>query len=111
MLGVGVALLLAPTALQDGWPWPLTPLTGRAVGAWAVGIGTIAAHAAWENDWWRRPMMLSYTALGLLQLTAVLRFPTDLDWATRRPWSMWASWPLSCCWADTAGGRPSAGIR
>jgi hypothetical protein len=58
MLGVGMPLLLAPTAMLGVWPWALTPLTSRAIGAWAIGIGTIAAHAAWENDWWRlRPMM------------------------------------------------------
>jgi hypothetical protein len=65
-----------------GGPGALTPLTGRAIGAWAIGIGTIAAQAAWEDDWWRlRPMMLSYTVLGLLQLTGVLRYRTDLDWS------------------------------
>jgi hypothetical protein len=82
MLLVGVPLLLAPSVLLGAWPWALTPLTGRAIGAWAIGIGTIAAHAVWENDWWRlRPMMLSYTMLGVLQLTAVLRYPTELDWS------------------------------
>jgi hypothetical protein len=82
MLVVGVPLLLAPRAMLGAWPWQLTPLTGRAVGAWAIGVGTIAAHAAWENDWRRlRPMMLSYTVLGVLQLGSVLRYPTDLDWS------------------------------
>jgi hypothetical protein len=82
MLAVGVVMLLVPTVVLGAWPWALTPLTCRAIGAWAVGIGTIAAHAAWENDWWRlRPMMLSYTMLGVLQLTAVLRYPADLDWS------------------------------
>jgi hypothetical protein len=82
MLVVGVAMLLAPTVMLGAWPWVLTPLTCRAIGAWAIGIGTIAAHAAWENDWWRlRPMMLSYTVLGVLQITAVLRYWADLDWS------------------------------
>jgi len=82
MLLVGVVMLLAPQVMLGRWPWALTPLTCRAIGAWAVGIGTIAAHAAGENDWWRlRPMMLSYTVLGLLQLTSVLRYRTDLDWS------------------------------
>jgi hypothetical protein len=46
LLLVGVPLLLAPTVLLGAWPWALTPLTGRAIGAWAIGIGTIAAHPA-----------------------------------------------------------------
>ena len=80
MLGVGLPMLLVPAVMLGAWPWALTPLTSRAIGAWAIGIGTIAVHAAWENDWWRlRPMMVSYTLLGVLQLTAVLRYPTDLD--------------------------------
>ena len=80
MLGVGVPMLLVPRAMLGAWPWELTPLTSRAIGAWAVGIGTIAAHAAWENDWWRlRPTMLSYTLLGVLQVSSVLRYPADLD--------------------------------
>lgn len=82
MLLLGVVMLLRPSVVLGGWPWPLTPLTCRAIGAWAVGIGAIAAHATWENDWWRlRPMMLSYTVLGLLQLTTVLRYPGELDWS------------------------------
>jgi hypothetical protein len=82
MLVVGVTMLLAPTVMLGAWPWVLTPLTCRAIGAWAIGIGTIAAHAAWENDWWRlRPMMLSYTVLGVLQITAVLRYWAVLDWS------------------------------
>jgi hypothetical protein len=81
MLLVGTIMLLVPRAVLGGWPWELTSLTCRAIGAWAIGIGTIAAQAAWENDWWRlRPMMLSYTVLGLLQIITVLRYPADLDW-------------------------------
>jgi hypothetical protein len=80
MLAVGLPMLLVPAVLLGAWPWGLTPLTSQAIGAWAIGIGTIAAHASWENDWWRlRPMMASYTVLGVLQLTAVLRYRTDLD--------------------------------
>lgn len=81
MLVAGMPMLLVPQGTLGVWPWALTPLTCRAIGAWAIGIGTIAAHAAWENDWWRlRPMMLSYPLLGLLQITSVLRYLSDLDW-------------------------------
>ena len=82
MLAVGVPMLLVPRAMLGTWPWELTPLTSRAIGAWAIGIGIIAAHAAWENDWWRlRPMMPSYALLGLLLVISLLRYPADVDWS------------------------------
>src|SRR2546428_5055611 len=37
MLAFGVGLLLAPIAVGAVWPWTLTALTGRAIGAWLVG--------------------------------------------------------------------------
>jgi hypothetical protein len=43
MLVFGVALLVAPVQVAKVWPWPLTALTGRAIGAWLVGLGIIAA--------------------------------------------------------------------
>src|SRR6202035_1490257 len=47
--GVGVALYVAPhAAAHDVWPWPLTPLTARAVAAWLVGAGIILAVMARE---------------------------------------------------------------
>ena len=52
MLRLGVWLFVAPQA-AGWWPWALTPLTSRAVGAWLLGIGLTTAHAAWEGDWAR----------------------------------------------------------
>ncbi len=37
MLVVGVPMLLVPQAMLRAWPWELTPLTSRAIGAWAIG--------------------------------------------------------------------------
>lgn len=31
---IGAALFIAPTAIDDIWPWSLTPLTGRIIGGW-----------------------------------------------------------------------------
>ena len=39
-------LLIAPTAVMALWPWTLTALTGRAIGAWLIGLGIAAGHAA-----------------------------------------------------------------
>ena len=79
LLITGIVLFLAPQT--PIWPWALTPLTGRAVGAWLVGIGLIAAHAGWENDFVRlRAAFIAYTLLGALQLVAVARYPGTVVW-------------------------------
>ncbi|MBT3339081.1 MAG: hypothetical protein HN855_02835 [Anaerolineae bacterium] len=56
-------------------------LTSQAIGAWGVGIGIIALHASWENDWTRLyPMMVGYATYGALQSINLLRYPEVLDW-------------------------------
>jgi hypothetical protein len=87
LIPFGIALLLHPERWSALWPWPLTPLTGRAVGAWLVGLGLVAAHAAWENDAHRLAALLpAYTALGLLQLVAVARYAGEMRWETPQAW-------------------------
>jgi hypothetical protein len=96
LLGLGIALFIAP--VQTGeliWPWKLSALTGRAIGAWLIGIGTAAAHMTYENDWWRVEIgALAYWVFGALELVTLARFATDrypdgqpvLDWNDPRPW-------------------------
>jgi hypothetical protein len=87
MLPIGAALFLFPTGVAPVWPWGLTALTGRAIGAWLVSIGVIAAHAAYENDWERlRPFTASYTLLAVMQLLALLRFGGEIDWGAPGGW-------------------------
>jgi hypothetical protein len=85
MLGVGGALFVSPDAADELWPWLLTPLTARAVGAFAAGFGVAALHAAIEDDRWRfRGAALAYLALGLLELLAAAVFADDLRDADAR---------------------------
>jgi hypothetical protein len=87
MLGTGVALFVAPQLVATIWPWKLTPLTGRAIGAWLIGVGVFAAHMAWENDFTRtKAGMISYTAFAALELLAIGRYPSDLNWANLGTW-------------------------
>ena len=80
---IGIALFVAPADTASVWPWPLTPLTGRAVGAWLLGTAFIAAQVAIENARERVDVaMLSYAAFGALQLVAVARYPSTPDWST-----------------------------
>lgn len=87
MLPIGAGLFFLPLTVAPIWPWGLTALTGRAIGAWLVSIGVIAAHAAYENDWRRlRSFAVSYTTLAVLQLLALLRFGGEIDWAGPGGW-------------------------
>ena len=81
MIAFGMALLLAPTVVGSIWPWALTALTGRAIGAWFVGIGFAAIHAVRENDFSRiRPLGGGYTAFAILELAALARYSGDVYW-------------------------------
>jgi hypothetical protein len=85
---IGAALFIAPSLVAPAWPWPLTPLTGRAVGAWLIGWGVVLGQMAWENDVHRlRPAFLSLLALGGLQLIALARYSNEMAWHTAAAWA------------------------
>ncbi len=94
LLAIGAALFVAP-AHASYWPWPLTPLTAQAVGAWLLGIGTGAIHAIRENDFRRlRAGAVALTLLSVFQLIALARYPHDVDWARPTAW-MYLTFVLS----------------
>lgn len=83
----GVWLVAAPVSAAAWWPWPLTPLTGQAVGAWLAAVAVAGLGVLVEND--RRSAAgpaQSYAFLGALQLLAVFRFSADLDWSHVMAW-------------------------
>ncbi|MGH2734772.1 MAG: hypothetical protein ACRDKZ_04265 [Actinomycetota bacterium] len=81
MLSVGIALFVAPEEAASMWPWALTPLTGRAIGAWVISFGLAAAHSLWERDLRRlRVAAAGYIALGVLETIAALRYPDSVEW-------------------------------
>jgi hypothetical protein len=87
LLGMGVALFVAPLRAASWWPWTLTPLTGRAVGAWCLGLGVAAAQSLWENDVRRlRPAAGAFLAFGVLQAIALARHGDDIDWGRASAW-------------------------
>jgi len=82
LLGLGTALLLAPVEAVELWPWPLTELTGRAVGAWLVGLGWAAAHSRLIDDLPSiRPLGLTGAAFVALQAVALVRYGDALTWS------------------------------
>ena len=83
---VGAILLVGPAQITDGWPWRLTPLTARAVGAWCLPLGVAAALAVVERDAWRlRSAAATYVVLAVLHAGALVRFRTEVRWG------MWAT--------------------
>jgi hypothetical protein len=87
MLALGAALLIAPVQVARLWPWPLTALTGRAVGAWLVGLGIIAAQS-WHAD--RREVVAiafpAITVYAALQLAVLASFAHAMHWDQAPAW-------------------------
>jgi hypothetical protein len=84
---VGVGLFVAPDAAAGWWPWELTPLTARAVGAWLVGLAVAAGHALVENDVARlKPLGPTAVAFALFEGVALARYGTELHWAAPSAW-------------------------
>jgi predicted transporter len=87
MLALGVALLVAPVQVARLWPWPLTALTGGAVGAWLVGLGIIAAQS-WHADR-RDTVAIVFPAdvvFGALQLAVLAGFAHSVHWDQASAW-------------------------
>lgn len=75
MLAVGVTLYVAPSTARTLWPWPLTPLTARAVSAWLIAFGVAAVLTLVERDLSRLTAgAVAYTVFGVLELLALLRY-------------------------------------
>jgi hypothetical protein len=79
----GAALFIAPLDVGDLWPWPLTPLTGRATAAWIVALGLLLAAMAWEDDRLRvLPGWALIATLVPLAVAAPVRFDEGIDWGS-----------------------------
>ncbi|HMO57809.1 MAG TPA: hypothetical protein PKA05_08480 [Roseiflexaceae bacterium] len=84
---IGLGLLIDPLTTRQLWPWELTPLTGRAIGAWALALGIAATHTIAENDWPRvHVATISYTVFGILEVIALARYPASFFWNTPQGW-------------------------
>ncbi|AUI52938.1 hypothetical protein [Arthrobacter crystallopoietes] len=81
LLIFGTALLVLPLPTAMLWPWPLTELTARAIGAWLVGLGWAAMQGQLSGDARAvRSVALTSVIFVLLQSVALLRYGADLTW-------------------------------
>jgi hypothetical protein len=87
VLVIGVALWVAPSSADSLWPWTLTPLTARAVGAWLLALAAGLGVTIWEHDWLRvRVAVPTYVAAPVLQLVALARFSGTPNWNGTGAW-------------------------
>jgi hypothetical protein len=84
---VGVLLFADPVRWTSIWPWPLTPLTGQAAGAWLLGIAVGLIVVIREADLIRtRPGIVAYALFGTFELLAVARYASDIAWDQVQSW-------------------------
>jgi hypothetical protein len=77
-LVTGVAMFVAPGPMTDLWPWPLTPLSCRVVGA-TVCLGGAGIRVGVDPRWTSVRLMLQVEALMLaLILVAAVRAHSEL---------------------------------
>lgn len=83
----GLGLFVVPGTFDDLWPWPLTPLTARAIGAWLVSLGVALFSVAHERDWAAIRLIAPQGVLvsGLL-LAGAVRFHDAFDWDRAPTW-------------------------
>ncbi|WP_298908141.1 hypothetical protein [uncultured Aliiroseovarius sp.] len=95
LLLLGGGLFLAPADIKFLWPWALSALTARAVGAWLIGIGALSAHMALEGDNQRvAHANAALIVFCVLEVLAVIRLSADtsaagdpvIDWGDARIW-------------------------
>jgi hypothetical protein len=111
MLATGIALFVTPTRMGRSWPWPLTPLTARAIGAWFIALGIAAFHATLERDLPRlRPAAITYLAFALLQFSALMRFRDDVRWDSGWSW-VYLTWLASIAIVGAYGTSVARGDR
>lgn len=79
----GVALLAVPLVAAVWWPWQLSELTARAVGAWLIGLGWAAGQGQLSGDLRSvRPVALTSVAFVILQAIALVRYGDALTWTS-----------------------------
>ena len=94
LIPVGAGLFLAPQLSAQFWPWDLTSLTARAIGAWLIAVGAGMGQAVWENDLERVSIALvSFAIYGVLQLVALARYPGTVNWLSPQAW-LYAAFPV-----------------
>lgn len=80
VLGTGIFLVTAPTVLIRVWPWPLTELTARVIGACFALVGVFGVTIVRDTRWSAARIALQSQAIGIgVILVGALRSRDEFD--------------------------------
>lgn len=86
-LVISLILFLVPSVMIDVWPWTLTPLTARVMGAMFSLPGAVGLCVALEKRWSAAQLILQTQSFSILFiLIAALRARSDFNWAEPGAW-------------------------
>jgi hypothetical protein len=78
---VGIGALLFPHTAASLWPWSVTTLEVRALGAWALTYGIGSWLAVWEADAARlRTGAIGYLVAGFASIVAMACYAGEVRW-------------------------------
>jgi len=87
ILIAGIILFVIPAGMIPLWPWPLTPLTSRAVVAWLIAYGLACVAIYRENDLPNTTgARASLLAFCLLQFVVLARYFSSFDLTKPLAW-------------------------
>jgi hypothetical protein len=86
-LAISLFLFLQPAIMIGVWPWTLTPLTARVMGAMFALPGVVGLGIAFDKRWSAANIILQSQGVSiLLILVAAIRAWRDFDWANPASW-------------------------
>jgi membrane protein YdbS with pleckstrin-like domain len=86
-LAISLFLFLQPAIMIGVWPWTLTPLTARVMGAMFALPGVVGLGIAFDMRWSAANIILQSQGFSiLLILVAAIRAWRDFDWANPASW-------------------------
>jgi hypothetical protein len=87
LLVTGAALYAFPASTAGWWPWPLTELTARMVGAWLAAVAVTLLAVRHEGDWARVTAATIYLAsVAGAHLATLARYSGTVEWDALAAW-------------------------
>ncbi len=85
--GLGIALFAVPAPAAHRWPWEVSQLDVRVIGAWSLAFGAATLLSIRERDLRRvRHGMAALVVTGLLGLVGLVRCAGQVHWGSLGTW-------------------------